>query len=402
VRAVDFALAPSPRIDMGLSVIRAIASYAGRNVMLTREGRLAKAPGLIEARRFTVGAPGMLPLDSRRFVLADVPDLRLAKSVWPELEDVWMGVGTLPAITLHMLTVLAVMVRLGWLPMLDFLAPLFHWTQTHIRWGTHRGGMGVIVRGEDASGTPAERAWHLIAEGDDGPFIPAMAAAALIGKLIHDEVPPAGARAALRDLELSDFAPLFARFAIRTGTATQTDAALPLYRRFFSDAWDTLPAPIRAMHDGVALARGTAEVERGSGLFARLIASVMRFPAAGRDIPVEVRFRRDGVREIWTRSFAGRAFSSSQAEGAGRAAGLIEERFGPLTFGLAMVIDGDTLRLVVRRWSLFGIPLPRLLGPVGETFETVDDQGRFRFHVEIGFPWTGRIVRYRGWLEPEA
>jgi len=30
------------------------------------------------------------------------------------------------------------------------------------------------------------------------------------------------------------------------------------------------------------------------------------------------------------------------------------------------------------------------------------DGGRFNFHVEIGLPLIGRIVRYRGWLMPRA
>jgi hypothetical protein len=28
------------------------------------------------------------------------------------------------------------------------------------------------------------------------------------------------------------------------------------------------------------------------------------------------------------------------------------------------------------------------------------EAGRFRFHVEIGHPLTGLILRYKGWLEP--
>jgi hypothetical protein len=55
------------------------------------------------------------------------------------------------------------------------------------------------------------------------------------------------------------------------------------------------------------------------------------------------------------------------------------------------------MRLVVRGWSLLGLPLPASLAPRGNTFESVED-GRFHFHVEIGFAWTGPIVRYRGWL----
>lgn len=57
------------------------------------------------------------------------------------------------------------------------------------------------------------------------------------------------------------------------------------------------------------------------------------------------------------------------------------------------------LSLVPRRWSAFGIPLPLWLGPRSVAHEAVED-GKFRFHVEIGHPLTGLIVRYRGWLVP--
>jgi len=46
-----------------------------------------------------------------------------------------------------------------------------------------------------------------------------------------------------------------------------------------------------------------------------------------------------------------------------------------------------------------GIPLPMWLCPRSNTYETVED-GKFRFHVEIGHMLTGLIVRYRGWLVP--
>jgi len=177
---------------------------------------------------------------------------------------------------------------------------------------------------------------------------------------------------------------------------------VPLYRRVLGEAWHALPPPVRAMHDGVARARGVADVERGRGPVARLAAAILRLPASGHDVAVEVTFRQDGTREVWTRNFAGRAFSSVQFEGTGYLAGLIGERFGPLAFGLALTLDGDRLRLSVPRWSLFGIPLPHALAPVGDSHETVDAQDRFRFYVEIGFRWTGLIVRYSGWLTPDA
>jgi len=78
---------------------------------------------------------------------------------------------------------------------------------------------------------------------------------------------------------------------------------------------------------------------------------------------------------------------------------LLCERFGPFAFGLALVLEGERLKLVVRRWSFLGLQLPRALAPGGEAYEHAAD-GRFNFHVEITLPVVGLIVRYRGWLMP--
>jgi hypothetical protein len=76
---------------------------------------------------------------------------------------------------------------------------------------------------------------------------------------------------------------------------------------------------------------------------------------------------------------------------------LLCERFGPLVFAMALVPEDGRLRLVLRRWSVFGVPLPVRLCPRSDSYEWVVD-GRFGFHVEISHPLTGLIVRYRGWL----
>ena len=167
-----------------------------------------------------------------------------------------------------------------------------------------------------------------------------------------------------------------------------------------------MPEPIRRLHDiGTGLlAVGKATVERGRNPLARLIAAVFGFPKAGTDIPVSVRFSSTQgpggqPAEEWTRTFAGKSFTSLQFEGAGRSQHLVNERFGPLTFGLATVLEGDRLRIVPRRWSAFGVPMPGFLMPHGDSHERVED-GRFYFHVEIRLPLAGLIVRYQGHLTP--
>ena len=82
------------------------------------------------------------------------------------------------------------------------------------RWGTPRGGMFVQLDGTGLDGKPLSRFWNLIAEGDDGPFIPAMAAAAIIARWLRGEGPRPGARPAHRELELADFQPFFDKLAI--------------------------------------------------------------------------------------------------------------------------------------------------------------------------------------------
>jgi hypothetical protein len=148
-----------------------------------------------------------------------------------------------------------------------------------------------------------------------------------------------------------------------------------------------------------AWAQGRASVERGHGMLARLVASVVGFPQAAADTPVRVRFAATKNEEIWTRTFGDLSFSSRQFAGRGRSEGLLCERFGALTFAMALVPAGARLALILRRWSAFGVPLPRWLGPRTTAYETSED-GRFHFHVEISHPFTGLIVRYRGWLTP--
>jgi len=236
-----------------------------------------------------------------------------------------------------------------------------------------------------------------LAEGDDGPLIPSMAVEAIVRKALDGRMPAPGARAAVSDVELEDYEALFAGMTIHSGFRDDTGKGKALYPDLLGDAWKNLPAEIRAMHEGAAMAQGRASVERGDGLLSRLVARLIGFPAAGADVAVKVRFDIDADGETWTRTFGTHGFSSRQFAGRGRSERLLCEGFGPLTFAMALVAGENRLSLVLRRWSLLGLPLPMWLCPRSNAYETVED-GRFRFQVEISHPLAGLIVRYRGWL----
>lgn len=398
IDSISGGIAPSPYAGVGLNVIRAIASYSGQPVRLMRDGRPKVAYALTESRRYTIAPPGCLPLRNIRFSLVDVPDLVMLPGLWPALRDIWMGVGPVPEILHRALNGCAWMVRARCLPSLLPIARLMHRTINVLRWGEHRGGMFVEIKAGSVV-----RSWHMVAEGDDGPLIPSMACEAIVRRCLEGKQPASGARAATGELELDDYDKLFARRAIHTGIreATPETASLPLYRRLLGDAYNLLAAPLQEMHDlkREITAEGIATVTRGNGFLARLVAAIVGFPQPGENIPVRVDFKLENGRERWRRTFAGRSFHSTQEQGRGRSEWLLCECFGAVNAGMALTIEDGRLRLIVRRWSFLGIPMPLALAPHGDAYEYAEN-GRFHFHVEIRHRLTGLIVAYRGWLVP--
>jgi len=387
-------VAPSPYAGIGLNVMRAVVGYAGSPVKLTRNGQQTTALGLTESRRYTIAVPGKTPLNNIRFSLVDVPDLQVLPPEHPSLQSIWMGAGPVPEVLHRALNYLAIARAKLNLPSLAPLSPLFHLILNLMKFGEHRGGMFIHAKGENA-----EMSWHLLAEGDDGPYIPSMSIAALVRKQLCGTRPENGARPATNALDLAELDAIFAQKTITTGFRKPLPDTAPLYRHILGDAFEALPPQVRALHDD-AITRtwqGTGSVRRGTGVLARVIGKLFGFPDATDATPVTVDFvTKDGV-ETWRRTFGRHKFHSVQSRGTGRNAHLLMERFGPITVALAVTIIEDRLYLIPRHWSFLGLPLPKFLMPAGNSFETETD-GKFTFDVEIAAPLIGLIAAYRGHL----
>jgi hypothetical protein len=396
--SVTGGIAPSPYAGIGLNVMGAVVGYAGSKVKLQRNGAQTFATGLAESLRYTVAVPGRLPLRNIHFSLVDVPDLQVIPLEHEGLRDIWIGAGPVPEILHRVLNLLAkARARLA-LPSLVPLSGLFYRVLNLMKFGEHRGGMFVQVRGLRA-GRETVQSWHLLAEGDDGPYIPSMAIEAIIRKCLDGERPASGARPATHALSLDDYECLFKSRSIYTGFRSTVVKDEPLYRQILGEAFEQLPARVRALHDSTKsrLWAGTAEVRQGKGLLARAIGWIIGFPTAAVGIPVNVAMSCENGGELWTRNFDGKTFSSFQERGAGKDEYLLLERFGSITVALALVMENERLYLVPRRWSCFGVPLPRILMPTGRSFEA-ETSGQFVFDVEIAAPLIGLIVAYKGVL----
>lgn len=205
IDAIRAGIAPSPFAGVGLNVIRAIASYAGKPVRVLRDGQWVEGVGMVDSIRRAVTLPGHAPLPLLRFSLVDVPDLEELPLAFPTVREVFTGAAPRPAGLHELLRALAWLVSRRVLPSLLPLAPLMDWFTNHIRWGEHRGGMFVEVEGMDAFGRPMARRWHMLAEGDSGPRVPSMAIEIVVRACLDGRRPKPGARAALGSVSLAEY-----------------------------------------------------------------------------------------------------------------------------------------------------------------------------------------------------
>jgi hypothetical protein len=77
---------------------------------------------------------------------------------------------------------------------------------------------------------------------------------------------------------------------------------------------------------------------------------------------------------------------------------MLVERFGPLRFYFDLETSEAGLQMILRRWSVVGVPLPLRLAPACTGTETADGSV-FCFDVAIALPLVGPVVRYAGRLQ---
>jgi hypothetical protein len=398
-RSVYAGIAPSPYAGFGLNVVKAIAGYAGREIPVVTKGRVTQAHALTSTMRRTVSVPGKLPLDHRLFALVEVPDLLVLKAEHPELQEVWVGAAPVPRILLKCLVWMAFGVRWHLLPRLEFAAPLFHSIINLARWGEHRGGMFVEVQGISSGGRLLTCAWHMLAEGDDGPYIPCMAIEAIVFRHLAGKVVEIGARAATADVELDEYEALFSKRKITTGLRS-LDPAQSLYQRILGDAWLQLPLQIQQVHGSQEryVLHGHAEVQRGKRWLSRFLARFAGFPIESKAVSVTVEIERSLHGERWTRDFGGHRLTSVLSSGDGEQSYLLTEKIAGLSFDIALLARDQGIKWQVRSWRWGWLPLPLTWAPNCEATETVRDE-RYAFDVSLSHWICGLIVAYRGRLE---
>jgi hypothetical protein len=392
VDSIDVAVVPGNRTPKGRSVIAAILSWVGQPVRVFREGRWQVARGWTGEHWVSPEGVGR-----RRSALAEVPDLDAMPAAFAPRVRASFTAGMELGGLHHLIGLSGLAVRLGLAKSAAAFAGIGHFVAMRLdRFGTDTGGMLVEVAGSDAGGEGKVARWSLAARQGDGPYVPVVAAAAIVEALASGRETLRGARSAAGLVTLDQLRPWFDGLSIATSTAVFR-REVPLYRRVMGEGFDALPAVTRRLHRGrpAVVARGEAAVEAAANVLGTLVARLFGFPRAG-TLPVDVVIEAREGREHWTRFFDGQPMRSVMSRGAD---GLIEERFGMVAVRMRLDGHADGLDMVPVGWRIGPFPMPTALMPRIKATERVAG-GRHLFDVRIGLPLIGQLVRYTGWLEP--
>ena len=172
-----------------------------------------------------------------------------------------------------------------------------------------------------------------------------------------------------------------------------------IFQTVLGDTFDELPEPLQELHRGERSSewQGQASLRGPQNFAGRIVAALFNLPGHDHQTDARVSIEMSADGETWTRSFGGKRFQSHLWPGVGREAGLMCERFGILTFAMAITWQEDKLWFVPRRWRIGPLPLPTVLLPKGNSFECVRD-GMFAFDVRVEVPIVGLIAAYQGLL----
>ncbi|MBX7492886.1 saccharopine dehydrogenase NADP-binding domain-containing protein [Qipengyuania sp. 1NDW9] len=203
IDSIRIGIYPGNRAPRGRSVVEAILSYVGKPVRVFRDGEWQEIAGWGGLHREDIPRIG-----KRWASVCDTPEQDLLVARYKPRQSAEFFAG-LELGLLHVgLWLCSLPVRWGWLKSLQpFALPMLKLAELIRLVGSDRGAMTVRASGEEPSGEQVERLWTLRADANRGPYVPTLAALAMIRRFRDESGPPAGAHVCSGLLDLADFLP---------------------------------------------------------------------------------------------------------------------------------------------------------------------------------------------------
>jgi hypothetical protein len=172
-----------------------------------------------------------------------------------------------------------------------------------------------------------------------------------------------------------------------------------LYKRVLGEEFDSLPSVLRCFHEVSAggKARGRLRITRGKGWLRNVLATLMRLPPQGEQVPVSLAVCVEEEAERWTRNFGPLCLVTRQWV----QNGLLIEAAGPVRFGFRLTADATGMEFHFAGCWFLGVRLPSALAPRVHA-EARGREACWWLSVCVEVPALGVLVRYEGEMTPEG
>jgi hypothetical protein len=169
-----------------------------------------------------------------------------------------------------------------------------------------------------------------------------------------------------------------------------------LYRQVLGNDFELLAPELQHFHSmrGRVELSGRVAVKGPDSAAGRVMSALFALPEATAETPFRFELEAGAAQETWRRHFPRRVMVSKMRAGAG----VLVERFGPVSFHFRLQADHGRLDMLLRSVTVFGIPAPRWLMPAVMAQET-GAQGKLYFSVAARLPLVGLLAEYRGYLD---
>ena len=199
--SIHHGIAPGNGYDPGAATTASILGAVGKPIAMLIDGRWRTVHGWLGLWGYSF--PG---LGWRWMAHCDVPDVELFPRRYLDVRTARFSAGLEVTAFQLSLWLLAWAARCGIARRPERLAPSLMWLKRKLRFlGTDSSGMFVRLSGIGRDGRPLERAIHLIARDNQGPYVPAIASVVLARKLVRGEVAARGAMACMGLFTLAEF-----------------------------------------------------------------------------------------------------------------------------------------------------------------------------------------------------
>jgi hypothetical protein len=207
IEQLDFGITPGAKTPRGVATAQSILSYIGRPLQPFAGGK--RVYGWQDMHRVKYPELGYRWMGN-----CEVPDLDLLPQRYG-IQRLRFSAG-MESTPLHLgIWGLSWLIRLGlrfdWRGCAKTLARLSHCFDC---FGSHDGGMHVILQGKDTAGQPLTIKWFMVVKNGEGPYVPTIPSVVLAKKLIAGECIQVGAKACVGLVSLDEYLAALSRYAM--------------------------------------------------------------------------------------------------------------------------------------------------------------------------------------------